>query len=164
MASGDTLLILSAQHAIAPATANAALNNRNSIPVWEFDASTDESVLFNCLMPRNYAGGGVTVYIHWAGKTATSGNVVWNSAFERIGEGSQDTDSDGFATANAATATASGTSGNVDIQAIAHTNGAEMDSVAVGELFRLKITRDADNGSDTMTGDAQLFAVEIKET
>ena len=39
-----------------------------------------------------------------------------------------------------------------------------MDSLAVGESFRIKITRDADNGSDTMAGDAQLFAVKVKET
>ena len=37
-----------------------------------------------------------------------------------------------------------------------------MDSVAVGEAFRLKITRDA--ASDDATGDAEILAVEIRET
>ncbi len=42
------------------------------------------------------------------------------------------------------------------------TDGADMDSVAVGELFRLKITRDA--SSDDADNDAELHAVELKET
>jgi hypothetical protein len=54
------------------------------------------------------------------------------------------------------------TSGNVDIVNVTFTDGADMDSVAVGEGFRMKITRDA--ASDTATGDAELRFVEIKET
>ena len=37
-----------------------------------------------------------------------------------------------------------------------------IDSVTAGDGFRLKITRDANNASDTMTGDAELIAVEIR--
>jgi hypothetical protein len=36
--------------------------------------------------------------------------------------------------------------------------------VAKGEKFRLKITRDADNGSDDLDADAELHAVEIRES
>jgi hypothetical protein len=64
----------------------------------------------------------------------------------------------------AVTDAAPGTSGYVTIASIAFTDGAQMDSVAAGEGFRLSVIRDADNGSDTMTGDAELWAVEIKET
>ena len=42
------------------------------------------------------------------------------------------------------------------------TDGADMDSVAAGELFRLKVTRDAT--SDDASGDAELYAVEIRES
>jgi hypothetical protein len=45
---------------------------------------------------------------------------------------------------------------------VAITNGANMDSVAVGEAFRLRIRRDVTN--DTAAGDAELLAVEVKET
>lgn len=164
MASGNTLLAFYPADNEPPSSAFATPDVRNGHPVLDFDASTDESAIFTGVLPRNYAGGGLTVYLHWAASSATSGAVVWNAAFERVGEGSQDIDSDGFASAQAATATAPGTSGNVDIQAITFTDGAQIDSIAVGESFRLKITRDADNGSDTMTGDAELVAVEIKET
>jgi len=47
---------------------------------------------------------------------------------------------------------------------IAFTNGAQMDSLAAGESFRLRIYRDANNGDDDMAGDAQLLRIEIQET
>jgi hypothetical protein len=37
-----------------------------------------------------------------------------------------------------------------------------IDSVTAGDGFRLKINRDANNASDTMTGDAELIAVEVR--
>lgn len=164
MASGDTLIAFFPADNEPPSASFATLDTRNGHPVLDFDAGADESAIFTGVLPRNYAGGGLTVYVHWAATSATSGDCIWNAAFERIGEGSQDIDSDGFASAQAGTATAPGTSGNVDIQAITFTDGAQIDSIAAGESFRLKITRDADNGSDTMAGDAELVAVEIKET
>lgn len=164
MASGNTLLIFTVQANEAPAASYATRDERNAHPVLDFDADADESAVFSGVLPRNYAGGGITVYLHWAATSATSGDCIWNVAFERIGEGQQDTDADGFAAAQAVTATASGTSGNVDIAAVTFTDGAQMDSIAVGEEFRIKVTRDADNGSDTMTGDAELRKLELKET
>jgi hypothetical protein len=114
-------------------------------------------------MPRSYAGGGLTVYLHYAMSSATSGDVDWDVAFERIGDQQQDIDSDSFAAVNSVdNTTVPGTSGNVDIVNVTFTDGADMDSVAVGEGFRMKVTRDA--ASDTATGDAELRFVEIKET
>jgi len=164
MASGNTLLTLSAMDSTPPASSYATMDVRNAHPVLDFDAAADESALFECVLPRLYAGGGLTVYIHWAATSATSGDVIWGVAIERIGEGQQDLDADGFATANTVTATASGTSGNIDIASVAFTAGAQMDSIAVGEAFRLKLYRDADAAGDTMAGDAEVMAIEIKET
>lgn len=111
----------------------------------------------------NYAGGGITVYIHWAAASATSGTIGWDVAFERIGAAQQDIDSDGFASAQTVTAaTVDGTSGNVKITNVAITDGANIDSIAAGEAFRIRIRRDVTN--DTAAGDAQLIAVELKET
>lgn len=147
-----------------PPTSNyATLDQRNSHPVLDFDTTTGESAVFSGILPRSYQGGGVTVYIHSAMTSATSGTVGWLVAFERIGNGSQDIDSDGFASAQTVTAaTVPATSGHVLIQSVAFTNGAQMDSIAAGESFRIKITRDVAN--DTAAGDAELVKVEIKET
>lgn len=164
MASGNTLAVFTARDNETPLSAYAQLDYRNGHWVLDFDASTEESAMFASVLSRSYAGGGITVYIHWAATSAVSGDVIWAVQFERIGEGQQDIDSDGFATAGTVTATAPGTSGHLDIASIAFTDGPSIDSLAVGEGFRLKVYRDADAGGDTMAGDAELRFVELKET
>lgn len=163
MASGDTLLTFMPYQNEQPASNYATLDLRNIHPVVDFDAATNESAVFSAIMPRAYSGGGLTVYIHYSMSSATSGNVDWDISFERIGDQQQDVDTDSFAAVNSVdNTTVPGTSGNVDIVNVTFTDGADMDSVAAGELFRLKITRDA--ASDTAAGDAELHAIEVKET
>ncbi len=164
MASGNSLIQFSPLANEPPTSNFATLDTRNSHPCLDFDAGTDESAIFTGVLPRHYSGGGITVSLRWAASSATSGNVVWNTAIERIDDEGLDIDADSFATANAATAAAPATSGMAQYTDVAHTSGAQMDSLAAGESFRLKVTRDADNGSDTMTGDAELLGVEIRET
>lgn len=163
MASGDSLLQFRPNHNEPPSSNAASLDTRNQHQVLDFDATTNESAVFGAIMPQAYGGGGVTVYIHYAMSTATSGDIDWDVAFERIGDQQQDIDSDSFAAVNSVdNTTVPGTSGNVDVVSVAFTDGADMDSVAAGEAFRLKLTRDA--ASDTASGDAELWAVEIRET
>lgn len=164
MTTGDTLVLFNALNNEPPSSVMATVNLRNGHPILEFDAATDWFAIFSGLLPRHYSGGGLTVTLMWMAATATSGNVVWNAAFERMDDETTDLDADSFAAVQAATAAAPGTTGMVQYTAITFTNGAQMDSVAAGEAFRLKISRDADNGSDTMTGNAQLLLVEVKET
>lgn len=142
-----------------PATAYATPDVRNGRAILDFDATTDESAVFSAVLPFEYAGSGVRVYLYWSASTATSGDVVWNAAIERTDLSVLDIDADSFAAAQAATTTAPSTSGMVVRTTINISNGAQMDSLAAGELFRLKITRDADNASDNMTGDAELIRV-----
>jgi hypothetical protein len=149
-----------------PTSSNyATLETRNLHPVLDFDDTTSESAVFGGTLPRNYAGGGVTVTLHMAATSATTNAVVFSSAFERIGNAQQDIDSDGFATANnSSSTTTNGTSGNVIPIAITHTDGAQMDSMAVGEGYRLKIALLPADAGDTMAGDAEIRFVEVKET
>jgi len=163
MASGDTLLIFTALHNEPPASNYATLDVRNQHPVLDFDAATNESAVFSAIMPRNYGGNGITVYLHYAMTSATSGTVDWDAVFERIGDHQQDIDSDGFATAKSVDdTTVPGTSGLVDVVGISFSDGSEIDNVAAGEGFRLKVARDAVN--DDAAGDAELLFVELKET
>ena len=75
----------------------------------------------------------------------------------------QDIDSDGFATAKTITAaTVPGTSGIINVSNVTLTAGAtDTDSVAAGEAFRIRLRRDVAN--DTATGDAEFYAMELKE-
>lgn len=163
MASGNSLYIFKPKDNEPPSSNFATVYTRNGHDVLDFDDTTNESAVFTGILPRSYAGGGVTVYIHYAMTSATSGDIDWDVSFERIGDQQLDIDSDSFASAQSVdNTTVPATSGNVDIVSIAFTDGAQMDSVAAGESFRLKVTRDA--ASDTASGDAELIGIEIKET
>lgn len=163
MASGNTLVTFGPFQNEPPSTNYATLNTRNAHPVLEFDTTTQESAIFSAILPRNYAGGGITVYIHWMAASATTGTIGWDVSFERMSDATTDLDADSFASAQTITAaTVSGTSGIVTVTNVAVTNGANMDNIAVGEAFRIMVRRDVAN--DNATGDAQLLAVELKET
>lgn len=164
MASGDTLLVFFPEHNRPPTSNYATLDSRNGHLCLDFDDTTQEAAIFPFVMPRHYAGGGLTVYVHYAAASATTGTAGFDVTFERVGDGQQDVDSDGFATAQTITAvTVPGTSGNVDIASVAITAGAAgTDSIAAGEYGRLRIRRDVAN--DTATGDVEVYAVEVKET
>lgn len=170
MASGDTLCVFLPAGHEPPGTSFPQPDRRNLHPVLDFDAATDESTAWTFDLPRNYAGGGITATIQWAATSATSGTCRWQAAFERNADAdtqTDDADTDSYASAQSAGGSApSGSAGQYQYTAITFTNGAQMDSIAVGELFRFKLTRDADgtSGTDDMTGDAELYAVELKET
>ena len=167
MASGDTLCVFTPLNNIPPAASFATLDTRNSIDVLDFNDSADELAVFKGIMPRHYAGTtGVTVYIHWMATDTmvTPHNIVWNAAFKSVTEDADDLDTKAFAADNTTTDAEASASGETAITVITFTDGADMDTVLAGELFFLQITRDADNGSDTLTDDAELVIVEIKET
>ncbi len=167
MASGETLVPISVLSNEPPGSIAALPDRRNFHAVLDFDDTVDEEAVFTAIMPRSYGGGGVTIYIHYSMETAIANEVVWQTAFERVGDGVQDVDADGFeAFQTSGAITVPGTSGNVDITTTTHTDGTQMDNIAVGEKFRLKIRRDADDTSatDDATGNAELHAIEIKET
>ena len=127
--------------------------------VLDFDAGTDESAVFVGDIPQGAdLSAGIKVVISWAASTATSGACIWAAEFEKTT--GQDIDSDSFDTATTATTTTSGTSGVVNTTTITCT---AIDSLAVGDCFRVKIRRDADAAGDTMTGDAELVAVELQQ-
>jgi len=163
MASGDTLLIFEPLANEPPAANMATFDARNQHPVLDFDDTTNESAVFSGVMPQHYGGGGVTVLLHYSMTSAVGDTVDWDMAFERIGDQQQDIDGDSFAAVQSVNdTTVPGTCGLVDVVSVAFANGAEMDSVAAGEAFRLKVTRDA--VSDDAVGDAELLRVELRET
>jgi len=166
MASGETLIEFTPLHNEPPAAAYATLDTRNAHPCLDFDGATDEEAVFTGILPRNYAGGGLTIVTYWSFTSATSGSLRVQTSIERIDVSSLDIDADSFATANSAGGTAPGTSGQVIAVTTTHTSGAQMDSLAAGELFRFKIRRDADgtSGTDDIVSDAELLGVEIRET
>lgn len=162
MASGDTLATFHPYQNEPPATLYATAGLRNGHPTLQFDDTTSWAAIFSGILPRNYAGGGLTVAIH-ASAIATSGTMGWLVGIERMDDSSLDIDADSFAANVTVTATAvPGTSGQSLVLTAAFTSGAAMDGLVAGEMFRLKIARDVAN--DTAVGNVELLAVEVKET
>jgi hypothetical protein len=93
--------------------------------------------------------------------SATSGNVRWSAAFERLEANGPDLDSSGFQTAAEANGAANATSGKLTVTTLTLT---ALDGAVTGDAFRIAVTRVANDGTnDTMTGDAELIAVELVE-
>jgi hypothetical protein len=164
MASGDTLAVFTPTANQPPATNYAALAVRNGHLVLGFDTTTQQAAIFAGVLPRNYAGGGLTVYAAWMAASATTGTIGWGVTFERDNDGNHDLDADAWATEQIITAAAvDATSGKVKTTSVAITAGAAgTDSLAAGEPFRIRLRRDV--ATDTAAGDAQLVSLEIKET
>lgn len=167
MASGDTLAVFTALHNQPPTSNFATLDTRNNHPVLDFDAAADEEAMFGGFLPNNYAGGGLTVTLVWSASSATSGNTVWQVDIERHSDDDVDLDADSFGGLNGGGQDlAPSGSGEVSYDDVTFTDGADMDSLAANEAFRLKVRRDADSTSatDDMAGDAELRKAIVKET
>jgi hypothetical protein len=141
-----------------PATAFATLDTRNSIAVLDFDAATVESAIFSSVIPEAAdLTSGLLVRLLWMATSATSGNCRWGVQVERA---NTDLDSDSYATAAEAHSAANATSGIPTLTEITLTT---IDGLTAGDTYRLKVFRKADDATnDTMTGDAELIAVEIR--
>lgn len=156
--STKTLATFTARENLPPATNFATLDTRNAIPVTEYDATTEESGAYIGVIPEGAnLSSGLLVRLWWMGDTATSGNVRWGVQFEKSGT---DVDVDSFDSLTEVTSAASATSG---IETVAEITCTAIDSLAAGDRFRLRVVRRAADAADTMTGDAQLVAVEIRQ-
>ena len=166
MATGDTLDRFSPLANEPPAAAFATLDTRNAHPILNFDGTTDEEAVFTSVLDRKYGGSGLTVNLWVGAASATSGSIRFQAAIERIDASGLDIDADSFTAFQSNGVTAPGTTGMFLVCAITFTAGAQMDSLAVGEPYRLKVRRDADgtSGTDDVATDAQLLAIEVKET
>jgi hypothetical protein len=155
-----TRFILTPLAAEFPSTNFAPLTLVNRRPCLAFDAGTNESAQWTGIAPQGFTGT-VTVLVYYMMASATSGDIDWDGLLEAVTDGdSTDLDAgDSFDSANSTdNTTVPATAGFIDVVSITMTNA---DSIAAGDYFRLRITRDA--ASDTATGDAYLLAVELRD-
>lgn len=168
MASGDP--VVKVLQSMPPATSNAVEGVRaggstpaENTPIWRFADSGQLYMDFLCQL-KGYAGGGITLTLPWMAATATSNAARWGAAFRRIQDDAEDLDTSQTYDYNYVTDTTASAAGEVSYPTIAFTDGADMDSVADGELFILRITRTPADAADTLAQEAQLLAVLGAET
>lgn len=167
MASGDPVQIF----ADSPPAANQALTGMRAggstpaerFPVLGFDAGNIEYWDYHCRLD-NYANGGLTFVIEWMAATATTGVVRWEAAIRANPDDAEDVDAAHTYDYNAVDDTTASASGESSRATITFTNGADMDNLANGETFVLRIRRNASHANDTMAGDAQIKGVFGRET
>lgn len=173
MASGDSLLIFRALDNEPPdadyATLDTILTTSTDepddiVPVLDFDpGATQEFASFGAFLPNHYGGGGLTVTLIWTSE-ATTGNVKWDVAFKALAD-TTNLLSSTYAAIQSTTTTTDGTARDINTTAITFTDGAQIDSIAVGEYIRMLVTRDSADAADTMNAnDAELLIVYISET
>ena len=157
-AGTKTLARFTARDNNPPASSFATIDTRNSVLVLDFDDASVESAVFVGQTPEGAdLSSGISVRLYWMATSATTGNVRWRAEFEADGT---DLDSDSFDTSTEAAGAANGTSG---IETLTTFTCTTIDSLAAGDRFRLKISRVGNDGTnDTMSGDAELIAVELR--
>jgi len=126
-------------------------------PILSFDASTDEGRIWNGMLPRGY-GSTITIAGLFYMASATSGNVVLAAQLAMVSDGDASVTAKVYATENSSTVAVPGSAGTVKAFSITMSNA---DSAAAQDFFSLAFRRDADNGSDTATGDLNLLRLGI---
>jgi len=168
MASGNTLNTWFPQAAFFQASGSyPAVKKRGAVPILAYDDTTDETAWFAGVMPRHYAGGGVTFTIGWmfrASGTPGTDTCQWEISFLRVQDDTDDLDGTLTpAAANTVLDTSASADGELSYAEIAFTDGADMDSVAAGELFLIEVVRNAQTGTAS-PGDAEIVFIEMRET
>ena len=168
MASGDPVVQVIRE--LPPGSSAATLDARaggstpaEEVVVHDFDASSAEYLDFLCRLV-GYDGGGLTFALVWSASSASSGDVVWQIAVRRVADDAEDIDASHTYDFNSVTDTAPSASGEVSHASITFTDGADMDSWAEGEMAIVRVSREAGSGSDTMSGDAELWGFTGTET
>ena len=142
-----------------PSSNPARIDNGETNTRLLFDASTDQSATWQFCMP-DYGGSVFNIEILYSMASATANAVVWDVSVMAVTPGdSADIVTESFDTVNSVTSTVPGTAGYLKVETITLTN---QDSVAAGDFVKIKINRDANNGSDTATGDAEIVAIKLR--
>lgn len=176
MASGENVLAACnvippptsyAQPILVVGTGTGGSQPAENVIAFSFDDTAVEYMDFECRLGSNYAGGGLTLLIPFSSASATSGAAVMQAAIRRLQIGTTDFDTGAFTYAyQSDTQTVPGTAGVLTEAEISFANGSEMNSLAAGEPFIMRVRRNAGDGGDTLTGDAlvRFYQMALRET
>lgn len=134
----------------------------NSLQILLFDDTTAETCYWMFQMPDTY-GSSPILDLQYTMASATSGTVEFEVSVMAVTDGdAADVGTESYDTVNTASATVPGTAGHLDKISVTLTNA---DSVAAGDLVIIRVSRDADDGTnDTATGDLELRTVALRYT
>lgn len=144
-----------------PPAANYARHEvRNARPLLSFDADTQQAAIFTGTIPVGYAGGTLTVDLFTA-TVAVAGTLGWDVAVERSQQTVTVIDNDAFAAPVAIAPAAVPATSMVVNKMSVDLPPASLAGLVGGDMFRLRVRRDAVN--DTAAGLAYLAGVAVRE-
>ena len=131
---------------------------RPELKVLDFDASTEEFAQFSVAFPKSWNEGTVTFQMYWTPSNTNTGNVL----MQLMGVACGDSDTTDVVFGTAQTITDAGI-GTVEDQQVSAVSSAITiaGSPAVDQQTYFQLKRNADDGSDTFTGDCRLLGVKI---
>lgn len=152
-ATASTMMDLPTSNAPAPGCRTGSNVQKG---VLDFDAATDEAAYTSIPLPADWTGA-VDARFFWEANDTGTNSAIWTIATACLADG--ETDDPSFNTASSVTDANGGTTAHKVM--IAAVTGITTTGCAAGEFLHLKVTRDADNGSDNLAVDARLIGVEL---
>jgi len=123
-----------------------------------FDPDTDENAQFQVTFPNSWDLGNISAQVYWAHPAATAYNVIWN--LKAVAVSNDDPIAATYSTTSAFATDSGGTT--TDLYITAEKTGITVDgSPADGDIVYFNISRDANNGSDTLDVSAYLVGVKL---
>lgn len=135
----------------------------NKVNTWslDFDPASVEYAEFTVAMPSDWNGGTVTATFYWKANDATTNAVVWCLQGRSFADGSAIDQA--FGTVQCATDANASTAYQLRISAA--TSAITLaGSPAANQLVQFRVYRNATDGSDTLTVDAQLMGIMVSFT
>lgn len=140
----------------APATKNEGATNNVDYWTLDFDQSTEEYAQIMFAMPSVWDAGTITFEVFWTADSG-SGDVIW--ALQGRAFANDDAIDQAWGTAQTVTDTLLATG---DVHVSPTSSAITLAGTpAGGELCVFRVYRDADDGSDTLSGDAKLIGIRL---
>jgi len=131
---------------------------RPDMKVLDYDASTVEYAQFSVAFPKSWNEGTVTYQVFWTPSNTNTGNCIFSLGGVAIGDG--DTIDVAYGTLVDVTDAGIGT---IEDQQVTSVSSAVTiaGSPAVDQQTYFQLSRNADSGGDTFTGDARVLGIKI---
>lgn len=130
----------------------------NQMPVWVLSPTANSGVGFTWQVPFDWAGGAVTVVIHYAHNQAVTGDVVHQLTTSLIEVG------DRIDEAGSSTQLVESYPGDPAFTHHTQTWTDEFTPTAAGELWRFNYRRLGADAADTYVNSMELFGIELQYT
>jgi hypothetical protein len=125
----------------------------------DFDPSSDENAQFAVAFPKSWDPSQLLMYqVFWTANSTNTGNCIWN--LKGVAAANDDAIDAAFGTGIDITDAHSGTANDLNVTAQSASVTVAGSPAADEEVF-FNISRDANAGGDTFTGDAKLLGIKL---